>query len=64
MVQVDVSGTAENVNGILAEAIVPRVELKGPDIDTSKPGSAMFDVLVDVPNVKAEVKPGKVLVTW
>jgi hypothetical protein len=64
-VEVDVSGTAENVNGILAEAIVPRVELKSSnDIDTSKPGSAMFDVLVDVPHVKTEVKPSKVLVSW
>jgi hypothetical protein len=63
-VEVDVVGTAEDINGILPEAIVPRVEPKNGAVDISKPGSAMFDVLVDVPHVKTEVKPDKVLVTW
>jgi len=64
IVEVDVSGTAEDVNGILPEAIVPRVELKGGPAELGKTGSAMLEVLVDVPHVKAEVKPDKVLVTW
>jgi YbbR-like protein len=63
-VEVDVVGTAEDLNGILPEAIVPRVEPKNSAADLAKPGSAMVEVLVDVPHVKAEVKPDKVLVTW
>jgi YbbR domain-containing protein len=63
-VEVDVVGTAEDLNTILPEAIVPRVEPKGSAADLAKPGSAMVEVLVEVPHVKSEVKPDKVLVTW
>lgn len=65
LVTVVVTGTAEAVNGVQAEALVPRVETKTPSVDTSKPGSAYLDVLIDVPaGVKAEVQPPKVLVKW
>lgn len=64
-VNVTVVGTVEDVNEISAEAIVPRVEPKAAGIDTSKPGSAYLDVLVDVPQrVRVEVQPPKVLVKW
>ncbi|HVY44641.1 MAG TPA: CdaR family protein [Minicystis sp.] len=64
-VEVDVVGTAEDINGILPEAIVPHVDPKdGITGDLPKTGSAMLDVQVDVPHVKTEVKPDKVLVTW
>ena len=64
-VNVEIIGTAEDVGAIQADAIVPRVELKASGADTTKPGSAYLDVLVDVPpRVKVEVKPMKVLVKW
>lgn len=64
-VTVTFTGTAEDVNAIQSEAIVPRVEPKETDADMSKPGSAYLDVLVDLPpRVKGEVQPPKVLVKW
>ncbi len=64
-VTVVVTGTAEAVNAVQAEALVPRIETKTPQVDTTKPGSAYLDVLIDVPpGVKAEVQPPKVLVKW
>lgn len=65
LVTVVVTGTAEAVNAVQVEALVPRIETKSPALDTSKPGSAYLDVLIDVPaGVKAEVQPPKVLVKW
>jgi YbbR domain-containing protein len=64
-VTVVVTGTAEDVNAIQVEALVPRVELKAAGVDTAKPGSAYVDVLLDVPpRVKADLQPPKVLVKW
>jgi hypothetical protein len=63
-VQVKITGAPEDVNAILPEAIVPRVEPRAGSVDTSQPGSAFLDVLVDVVRVKAEVNPPKVLVKW
>jgi hypothetical protein len=64
-VTVTFSGTAEDVNAIQSEAIVPRAEPKTAGADTSKPGSAYIDVLLDLPpRVKGEVQPPKVLVKW
>lgn len=65
-VTVSFTGTAEDVNAIQSEAIVPRVEPKAaPNVDTLKPGSAYLDVLLDLPpRVKAEIQPPKVLVKW
>jgi hypothetical protein len=66
-VTVKVWGTAQDVNGILPEAIIPRVEPKG---DPGQNGSAMLDVLVDVAHKdaahppKVEISPPKVLVKW
>ena len=54
----------QEVNDILPETIVPHVEPKTAEIDTTKPGSAMLDVLVEVPRVKVEVRPSQVLVKW
>lgn len=66
LVTVTFTGTAEDVNAIQDETLVPRVEPKeAPNVDISKPGSAYLDVLLDVPpRVKAEVHPPKVLVKW
>jgi hypothetical protein len=65
-VTVSFSGTAEDVNAIQSESLVPRVEPKtAENVDTLKPGSAYLDVLIDVPpRVKVEVQPPKVLVKW
>jgi YbbR-like protein len=63
-VTVAVTGTPENVNAILPEGIVPRVEPKSAGLDTSVPGSAYLDVLVDLPKVKVEVRPARVLAKW
>jgi YbbR domain-containing protein len=64
-VNVVITGPAEDVNAIEAEAIVPRVEPKAGGADTSKPGSAYLDVLVDAPpRVKVEVQPVRVFAKW
>lgn len=63
-VLVKITGAPADVNAISPESIVPRVELRGPNIDTSQPGSAFLDVLVDVTRATAEVNPSKVLVKW
>lgn len=63
-VAVRVIGPPEAVNALAPEAIVPRVELKGANIDPNQPGSAFVDVLVDVGRLQAEVSPPKVLVKW
>lgn len=63
-VTVTVIGTAEDVNAILPEAIVPRVEPKAEGADLTKPGKDNMQVLIDLPRVKVEVDPPKVVVTW
>jgi hypothetical protein len=63
-VTVLITGTPEDVNSILPEAIVPRVEPKAAGADLTKPNSMLLDVLVDVPRAKAEVEPKQVLVKW
>ena len=63
-VTVIVTGTAADVNALLPEAIVPRVEPKSAGDDTSKPGSDNLPVLVELPRVKASVEPAKVVVKW
>jgi hypothetical protein len=63
-VTVIVTGTAADVNALLPEAIVPRVEPKSAGDDTSKPGSDNLPVLVELPRVKASVEPPKVVVKW
>jgi hypothetical protein len=63
-VKVTVTGTAEDLNGITPESLVPRVEPKAAGNDTNKPGSDVLPVLVDVGKAKAEVDPTKVVVKW
>jgi YbbR domain-containing protein len=64
-VTVVVQGTAEDVNAIAPDAIVPRVEPKSAGNDISKPGSDNLPVLIDAPKgVTATVDPPKVIVTW
>jgi hypothetical protein len=65
-VTVSFTGTAEDVNAIQSETLVPRVEPKAAaNVDVTKPGSAYLDVLLDVPpRVKAEIQPSKVVVKW
>jgi hypothetical protein len=64
VVTVYVMGTAEDVNSIAPDSLVPRVEPKVTGADLGKPGSAYLDVVVDVPRGKARVDPPKVLVKW
>lgn len=70
-VTVEVIGTADDVNGLMPEAIIPRVEPKAAGADVSQPGSAYLPVLVDVPHrnpetepPKVSVRPDKVMVKW
>jgi hypothetical protein len=63
-VTVIVTGTAADVNALVPEAIVPRVEPKTAGDDTSKPGSDNLPVLVELPRVRATVEPPKVVVKW
>lgn len=63
-VKVRLVGSNEDVNAITPESLVPRVELKTPGLDLTKPGSAYLDVLLDVNNLRVEINPPKVLVKW
>ena len=62
-VAVKVSGFPDDVAAVEASQIVPRVELPA-DIDYTKPGSMMAKVILDIPNVTADVEPKEVLVKW
>ena len=64
LVTVKITGPAEELNQLLPEAVVPRVEPKAANLDTSVPGSAYLDVLVDVPRARVEASPPRVLVKW
>lgn len=70
-VTVKITGTPEDLGGLLPEAIIPRVEVKAREgVDLTKPGSQIFDVLVDVGHRDAAhpprvvIEPAKVLVKW
>ncbi|EYF03634.1 CdaR family protein [Chondromyces apiculatus] len=63
-VTVRITGTAEEVNALAPEAIVPLVELKGTAVDPNQAGSAFLDVVVDVGSLRADVSPPRVLVKW
>lgn len=63
-VKVRLVGAAEDVNAVSPESLVPRVEPKASGADVTKPGSVYLDVLLDVPRVKVEIDPPKVLVKW
>lgn len=63
-VQVRITGTPEDVSSLSPEAILPRVEPKSANVDTSQPGSVILDVIIDIPRVTAEINPPKVLVKW
>jgi YbbR domain-containing protein len=64
-VEVDLVGPTDAIAAIEASDVVPRVEPRAlTDVDTSKPGSAMVNVVVDLPGVEVDVRPKQVLVTW
>jgi YbbR-like protein len=63
-VKVTVTGTAEDVNGLAPDAVVPHVDPRTVNADTSKPGSDILPVVVDVGKATAEVDPPKVVVKW
>jgi hypothetical protein len=59
------TGTAEDLNAITPEAVVPRVEPKAVGHDTTKPGNDNLPVLVDMPKgVTAQIDPPKVVASW
>lgn len=62
-VTVTVRGIPDAVMALDVTQIVPRVELP-PEVDTTKPGSAMAKVVAQVPNVETDVSPTEVLVKW
>jgi YbbR domain-containing protein len=62
-VTVVITGTAEDTN-VLAESIIPIVDLKAANADLSKPGSVQLPVSVDVPRAKVEIRPPSVLLKW
>ena len=64
-VTVVVTGTAEELNAIAPDAIVPRVEPRAAGDDITKPGNDNLAVIVDLPRgVTAQIDPPKVVVTW
>ena len=62
-VTVVITGTADDTN-VLAESIIPIVDLKSANADLSKPGSIQLPVSVDVPRAKVEVRPPTVVLKW
>ena len=65
MVTVVLTGTAEDINMIASDAVVPRVEPKTAGDDITKPGNDNLPVLLDMPKgVTAQIDPPKVVVTW
>jgi YbbR domain-containing protein len=62
-VTVVITGTAEDTN-MLAESLIPIVDLKSAEADLSKPGSVRLPITVDVPRAKVEVKPPTAVVKW
>ncbi len=72
IVEIEIIGAAEDVEPIMSEAIIPRVEPKGaPGVDVTQPGNAYLPVLVDVPHrdpttqpPKVVIVPDKVMVKW
>lgn len=61
-VDVTVKGPPEVIRGLQPELVVPRVELA--QLDTSKPGSAVVKVVVDLSSAETEVQPPTVKVSW
>ena len=66
LVMVTVVGPPEVVRALLAEQVVPRVDLTKAGIDLKKQphGSAVVDVEVDVANAETHVQPPRVTVKW
>lgn len=64
-VSIVVTGTVEDVNAIVADAVVPRVEPKAAGDDITKPGNDNLQVIVDLPRgITAQIDPPRVVVTW
>jgi hypothetical protein len=64
-VTVVLTGTAEDVNAVTPEALVPRVEPKAAGDDVTKPGNDNLPVLLDAPKgVTVQIDPPKVIATW
>lgn len=64
-VTVVLTGTAEELNAIAPEAIVPRVEPRAAGDDLTKPGNDNLPVILDLPRgVTGQIDPPKVVVTW
>lgn len=59
------TGTAEDLNAVALESVVPRVEPKAVGHDVTKPGNDNLPVLLDLPKgVTAQIEPPKVVATW
>lgn len=63
-VTVKVEGLPERVEALSEDAIVPRVDLEAAGVDTSLPGSANLEVIVDIPDVALTITPREVFVSW
>jgi len=59
------TGTAEDLNAVALDSVVPRVEPKSVGHDVTKPGNDNLSVLLDLPKgVTAQIDPPKVVATW
>jgi len=63
-VSVKVEGLPERVEALSEDAIVPRVDPRIAGVDTTQPGSANLEVIVDIPDVALTITPAEVVVTW
>ncbi len=63
-VTVKVEGLPDRVEALNEDAVVPRIDLKAAGADTSQPGSANLEVIVDIPDVALTITPAEVFVSW
>lgn len=64
LVRLTIVGTPERLVGLRADGIIARADARAAGVDTSRPGSAMVPVTVDVSEASVTSEPAQVLVTW
>lgn len=64
VVRVQLSGSPERMKNLRPESVIVRVDPRSAGLDTTKPGSALLELEVDVTDARATVDPPKVVVRW
>jgi YbbR domain-containing protein len=63
-VTVRVEGPPEIVRSLVAEQVVPTIDLHSSGVNTSQPGSAKLPVMVELEGCRATVQPQTAVVRW